>query len=191
MGETVNIHQIRDLALRRKRAVYSTQQLANLVGKPAAVARVYAARLVKSGLAQRVMNGKISFSTDEKVIATQMIEPAYISLYFALLFHQVIQQVPKEMGCLTPKASRKMGELGIHYHKVPPSLMFGFKQYDSDKTYFWLADPEKALLDTLYLNQISESWANEILSNKLNRKKFNQYFKRFPPRFQKKWKGRL
>ncbi|MEK6970262.1 MAG: hypothetical protein AABW68_01045, partial [archaeon] len=177
----MNLHQLRDLALKRRRAVYSTQQLANLLGKPAAIARVYAARLVNSGLAQRMMNGKISFSMDEKVIATQLIEPSYISLYFALLFHQIIQQVPKNVACLTPKTSRKFESLGISYHKISPSLMFGFTSYDSDKTYYWLADPEKALLDTLYLNQITDSWATDIMPN-LNRNKVNAGVKRFPPR---------
>ncbi len=186
----MNLYQLRDLALQRKRAVYSTQQLAHLLGKPAPIARVYAARLVKNKMAQRVMNGKISFSTDEKVIATQMIEPAYISLHFALLFHQIIQQVPQNVACLTPKASRKFVRLGILYHKVPPSLMFGFQTHASGNAYYWMADPEKALLDALYLNQFSKTWAKEILPQ-LNRKKFNIYFKRFPPRFQKKWKGKI
>ncbi len=186
----MNLYQIRDLALKRKRAVYSTQQLANLLGRPAPIARVYAARLVKAKLARRMMRGKISFSDDEKVIATQMIEPSYVSLHFALLFHQMIQQVPSNVACLTPKTSRTFDTLGISYHKVPPSLMFGFQQYASDKTYYWLADPEKALLDALYLNRFSESWVKEILP-KLNRKKLNLYFKRFPMRFQKKWKNKL
>lgn len=186
----MNLYEIREKALRKRRAVYSTQQLANLIGKDANSARAYASRLVRKGLALRLMNGKISFSDDEKVMATQLIEPSCISLHFALLFHQIIQQVPESIACITPKTSRVFQKIGIRYHKIPPKLMFGFKQYDSGHSYYWLADPEKALLDALYLNQFSAEWAKEILP-KLNKKKFNAYLKRFPNRFQEKWRKNI
>ena len=41
------------------------QQLSNLTGKPKAVCTVYASRLVKKGLAERLLKGKISFEKED------------------------------------------------------------------------------------------------------------------------------
>src|SRR3989344_748626 len=101
----LSLYKIRDLSLESGRAVFSVQQLSNLIGKSRAVATVYSNRLVRKGLAFRVLKGKISFIDDDFIVATQLIEPSYISLDSALLFHGIITQVPKSVECVTTKNS--------------------------------------------------------------------------------------
>lgn len=181
----LNLYMIRDMALASGRAVFSIQQLANLVGKPKNIAKVYANRLVKKNLARQVVRGKISFVNDEFVIACQLIEPSYISCRSALLFHQLMQQVPSMVECTSPKRSAKYEGLGITYHKIPPSLFFGFARRKKSGSYIFVADKEKALVDSIYLNCISRGDAREIAA-KLDGKKLKDYAAKLDGRGKKK-----
>lgn len=154
--------------------VYSTQQLANLIRKPKTIAKVYANRLVKKTLAKQLIRGKISFTDDDFVISCQMVEPSYISLESALLFHNIVQQVPKEMTCVTTKNSLKYPELGIKYHKISSSLFFGYSKFKKDNSYVYVADPEKALIDGVYLNIFSKKNYVEF-KEKLDKNKIEKY----------------
>ncbi|MDO8537997.1 MAG: hypothetical protein Q7S21_03880 [archaeon] len=158
----LSLYQIRDAALESGRALFSIQQFANLIGKPKAISTVYASRLVQKGLAWRVLRGKICFEKDDFITATQLIEPSYVSLGSALLFHGIINQAQKDVECATTRNSFKFKKLGIIYHKIPPKLFFGFKKYAKGKSYAMIAEPEKALLDGLYLNIFSKKDLKEL-----------------------------
>lgn len=181
----LNIYEIRETAKKMGRAIYSVQQLANLVSKPKKIAKVYAMRLVRKGLAKKILRGKISFTEDEHIIASQLIEPSYISLFSALLFHQLIKQVPQHIHCVTTTNSRNYEALGIIYHKIPKILFYGYKRYRRDFSYIMVADPEKALIDAIYLNLISKDTADEIKPN-LDKKVVENYIKRFSGKGKKR-----
>ncbi len=181
----LSLYRIRDMALESGRAVFSMQQLSNLTGKPKAVCTVYASRLVKEGLAVRVLKGKISFEKDEFIIATQLVEPSYVSLGSALLFHGITAQVQKSIECVTPKNSLRFRELGIVYHKIPGSLLYGFRKHSKGKSYVMVAEPEKAVLDALYLNIFSEKNLQEI-SKKISMRRLEKLLKKFNGRGKKK-----
>ncbi|MCL5117388.1 MAG: hypothetical protein M1124_00985 [Candidatus Marsarchaeota archaeon] len=151
-----SLYQIRDMALSSGRAVFSVQQLANLIGKKRAVAMVYLSRFVKNKMAKRVKKGKISFTDDDFVIATQLVEPSYISLDSALLYYNIIKQIPRNIECVTTKNSFSYKNLGIKYHKIPESMFFGYIREPRGSSYIIIAEPEKALLDGLYLNLYSK-----------------------------------
>lgn len=156
-----SIYRIREEALESGRAVYSVQQLANLTGKSKQIATVYMSRLVEKGLAKKIMRGKISFVDNDYVIASQMIEPAYVSLDTALLFHGVITQVTRHVQTVTTVNSITFPGLGIQYHKVPPGLFFGYRRHNMGRSYAFVATPGKAIIDGIYLNHYTEDEAVE------------------------------
>ena len=180
-----SLYAIRDLALSSGRAVFSVQQLSHLIGKSRAIAAVYSARMVEKGLAKRVLKGRISFASDEWVLATQLVEPSYISLDSALLFHGVAKQVPKSIECITPKNSFRFDRLGVTYHKVPRSLFFGYQKHDKGNSYVLVAEPEKAMLDGLYLRQYSKKDLLEY-GARLDLPKLGSFLKRYKGRGSKK-----
>ncbi len=181
----LNLYAIRDMALKSRRAVYSSQQLANLISKKKSVASVYMVRLVKKGLARRLFAGRISFVDDDWVIAGQMLEPSYISLYSALLFHGLANQVPKGIECVAPGKSRRYADLGIAYHRIPPSLFFGYAKERKGESYVLVAEPEKALLDGVYLNELPKTLVQE-LKGKMDAKKMKEFVSRARGRGRKK-----
>jgi predicted transcriptional regulator of viral defense system len=181
----MKVYQIKEKALKSGRAVFSVQQLANLIGKPKPVAKVYLNRLAKAGLARKVLQGKISFSEDDFVIASQLYEPCYISFASALSFYGLISQVPAKVECATTRNSRSYAFLGVYYHRLPPSLYFGFAQEKKGESYAMVADREKAVLDMAYLNMLPRPLYREI-ADKLDREKLAEYAKRFSGRGSKK-----
>lgn len=180
-----NLYQIRDKALKSGRAVFSVQQLANLIGKSKAVAKVYLNRLAKAGLAKKVLQGKISFSDDDFVVATQLYEPSYVSFSSALYFHGLLSQVPAKVECATTRNGRSYPALGVYYHRLPPALFFGFVSIRKGESYVMIADREKAVLDMAYLNMLPGPLYLEI-KGKLDGKKLAEYAKSFNGRGKKK-----
>ena len=148
----LQLYKIRDLAIESGRSVYNIQQLANLIGRPKEITTVYFNRLVKKKMATRLLRGRISFSDNDFIIATQLVEPSYISLDSALLFHEITNQVPAQIHCVTPVNSIRFLEHGIVYHKIHPKLFFGYQKHMIEKSYIFVADPEKALIDGYYFN---------------------------------------
>ncbi len=158
---SLNIYKIRDMAVASGRAVFTIQQLANLTSKPKAIARVYASRLVKANLARRLVRGKLSFSDDLHAIASQLLEPCYISLRSALSGTVPGMQITKEIECVSTVNSRTYAELGIRYRKISPAMLYGYKRHKSGASYVFMAEPEKAVIDGIYLNVFSQKTAKE------------------------------
>ena len=183
----LSLYEIRDKAIDSRRAVFSAQQLANFIGKSKLIASVYLNRMVKKGLAVQLAKGKISFDEDEFVIASQLLEPCYISFTMALYLNQKMMQVPAVIECATPKRSITYKKLGIIYRKIPKGLFYGFKKERKSKSYIMLADPEKALIDSIILNKISKSFVDELIPE-MNKEKIAEYTAKYSGRGKKKLK---
>ena len=174
----LSVYKIRDMVLSSGRSVFSPQQLSNLINRPKPVSTVYMCRLVAKGLASKVLRGRIAFGNDDFVIATQLVEPSYISFDSALLFHGIIKQVPRNVECATSRNSITYKELGIEYHKIPERLFFGYERHRRGTSYAFVATAEKALVDGLYLNRYDETRFEE-LADGLNFAGIARMLKRF------------
>lgn len=78
--------------------------------------------------------------------------PCYISLHTALYHHGMISQIPAVTYAVSTARSRRyetfLGLLSIHH--VHPAFCFGFQSVGRNNVP--MAEPEKALLDVLYLS---------------------------------------
>ncbi|MCC5998083.1 MAG: hypothetical protein LM573_03310 [Thermofilum sp.] len=146
----MKLYELRDLALSSGRLVYSIGQLAKLVNVPDSYAKVYAYRLVEKGMAWRLSRGVVSFTHDTFIIASQLIEPSYVSMHSALYLRGLIDQVPSIVEAVTTKRPAWLRDLGIRYRKISAKLFFGYERLARANSYVFIATPEKALLDTVY-----------------------------------------
>lgn len=183
MKET-NIYEIKELCIKSGRMIFDSASLAKLIGKKREVAKVYLSRLVKAGLAKKLIRGKISFTEDEYIIATQLIEPSYISLLTALNYYGLFQQIPKNIQCINAKNTRTFINLGIEYHKIVKKLFFGYKTQRKSESYFFIAEKEKAVLDALYFGLINSDFIYEN-AKRLDKKILLNYSKKYVRRVQK------
>lgn len=117
-------------------------------------------RWVKEEKLVKLRNGYYSFpeytniSGTQMYIANRIYKPSYISLHTALSFYGII---PEGVSNITSITTLKTAEFNnrfgtFSYKTIQPRLLFGYSQrpYLRDMT-FLLAEPEKAILDFLYI----------------------------------------
>lgn len=109
-------------------------------------------RLLKSQAIDRLARGFYTLAEtglEPEQVATRLYYPSYISFESALAKYGVINQGPVGLTLATTRHSKKMrlGPIDCQYRRLKPNLFFGFNL--TGGTY--LAEPEKAVLDTLYL----------------------------------------
>jgi predicted transcriptional regulator of viral defense system len=136
------------------KAVFSYKQLSLIAEIPTEQVRVYASRLVQQGFAKRLLRGYISLTEDPFIISTQLVEPSYISFTAALYLREKLQQAPFVVECVTPVNSRRIKEPAIIYHKIDGRLFFGYERMPRYRSYIFVAQPEKALLDMVYYGRL-------------------------------------
>ncbi|MBU4142819.1 hypothetical protein KJ590_02345 [Patescibacteria group bacterium] len=90
-------------------------------------------------------------------IANKLYSPSYISLEFALSYHGVIPEAVYEITSVTPKATRRFETLGkiFSYRKIKKAAYTGYEIQKQQGMSFYIADAEKAFVDTNYLRLIN------------------------------------
>ncbi|MDA2936255.1 hypothetical protein MYX06_03495 [Patescibacteria group bacterium AH-259-L05] len=126
---------------------------------------------------------------DLNFIANKIYEPSYLSLEYALQYYSLIPEAVFLRTSVTPRKTRQIRTpLGnFLYQTVKNSLFFGYTLETIDNITFKIAEPEKALLDFLYLRKditkeddFYELRLNsEIYKEIIDKKKLSTYRKRF------------
>lgn len=109
-----------------------------------------------AGLVRRVRQGLWSVEPDvDPVVVPPYLTapfPAYISFWSALARHDMIEQIPRKIFVASLDRSRQVKtSLGIYsIHHLAPELFSG---YEGSGTTGYIAVPEKALFDTVYIHK--------------------------------------
>ncbi|TVR55948.1 MAG: hypothetical protein EA426_14300 [Spirochaetaceae bacterium] len=130
--------------------------------------RVQLSRWVTSGRVLRIHKGWYTLNEpfrrvriDSNVIASTIKQGSYISLQSALSFHGVIPEYVAETTCVTtgrPIAiDSPFGR--IRYRHIKRNAFFGYLRVENGLQHAYVATPEKALLDLVYLTPGSEDRA--------------------------------
>ena len=128
-------------------------------------------------------------------VAFHVYSPSYISLEKALSIYGLIPEMVYSVTSVTPRTTRSFKNRfgNFIYKHIKPSLFFGYREIKEDQSFYLLAEPEKALLDYLYLHKIyaGEGWEELRLNQKLIKKTFrprvfSKYLKMFDNRRIKK-----
>jgi predicted transcriptional regulator of viral defense system len=110
--------------------------------------------LEEAGLARRLRHGLWALGPDVEpfVVAPYLTAPypAYISFWSALARHGMIEQIPGQIFVVSTHQTRRVETAVGTYsiHQLAPELFDGYS--GSDQTGY-VAAPEKALFDTIYL----------------------------------------
>lgn len=131
---------------------YTIADLKKITRLPLNSLYVTLARLVKNKSLIRLTSGIYITSENYdkiEIIANTLYQPSYLSFESALSRYGVLSQIPFSLSFATTKKSlrKKLADVSIEYRKIQPTLFFG---YEMQKCVY-IATPEKALLDTLYL----------------------------------------
>lgn len=140
--------------LRLGQPIIETREAAVRLGLSISRASQLLHSLEGSGLSRRLRRGLWALHSDvDPFSIPQYLTsplPAYVSLWSALARHGMIEQVPRQIYVASLDRTRKVvtsvGTYSIHH--LAPELFDGYNGSDENG---YLATPEKALFDTVYL----------------------------------------
>ena len=141
------------------RPVFTTHELTALSGKSSSTIIQSLNRLVQQGLLVKVYRSVWS-ETGSRPISPFEIIPhlfprrrVYVSFISALHLHGIVEQIPQVITLAstshTSTLSTKAGVFSVH--QIVPAFFDGFDWYKGNGN-FLIAQPEKALIDSLYLS---------------------------------------
>ena len=176
-----------------KKLYFGYEELARAFGISMASARVTASRYVSKGLIVRIKRNlyvlrevwNTATREDKFVMANLGQIPSYLSLMTALDYYGITTQMQRdffESVAIQRTKTFHVGETVFRYSKISKELYFGFSKKDS----FFIASPEKALLDAFYLMSFGR-YALDISSvdpGKLNKMEIQKLSRQYPQRTQ-------
>lgn len=119
-------------------------------------------RWQERGLVLKLKRGVYVLNRDDRKVdpsriflANRIYGPSYVSLEFALSFYGLIPERATDLTCITTKkTARFRNEFGTFiYQHIKPDAFRGFKSAkDEAGLPVFIAEPEKAVVDFIYLN---------------------------------------
>lgn len=158
------------------------------------VSSVQLSQWSKNNYLIKIKNGVYVFSERKDQLSMESIshllfEPSYISLERALSKHGLTPEIVYNCTAITTRKTISIeNDFGIFiYRSIRKDLFFGYDKISENDNIYLLAEPEKALLDYLYLNSskinnkddVLELRLNETGLKELNGKRMNEYLKLF------------
>jgi len=186
--------------LKIKKTVFTPQDVSKALGITAASALVTCSRYFKKGLLIRLKKNYYSvrdkweaLSEEELFRAANILQVrSYISLTTALAYYNITTQVQRdfyESICLKRTKEVVQGGKTFTFTKISKKLYNGFLRKEG----FFLATPEKALADAVYLAAIGRYSIDmeAIDMTKLDKKKLAKITAQFPGAVKKFWRDHV
>jgi len=169
---------VKALQLRKiKKPYFRIEDIARTLGISLESAKVVASRYVKAGILIRLKRNLYilqenwyGISSEQKFTFANLIQtPSYISLMTALDYYEISTQMQQDfLESIAIKRTKSVEISGtfFNYTKIARKLYFGFVR----KRGFFIAEPEKAFLDAVYLMSIGRY---KLDLSSINFEKFN------------------
>ncbi|MFC1876821.1 type IV toxin-antitoxin system AbiEi family antitoxin domain-containing protein [Thermodesulfobacteriota bacterium] len=173
---------------------FGYEELARTLGISTASARVTASRYVQKGLLVRIKRNLyvlreswVAATREEKFLVANLGQtPSYLSLMTALDYHNITTQIQRDFfESVATQRTKTLSAGGsvFRYSKISTDLYFGFEKKDG----FFIANPEKALLDAVYLSSYGR-YALDFSAldpKKISRSEMDRMSRQYPYRTRK------
>lgn len=141
------------------RPVFTTFELATLSGKSLSAVTQGLNYLESQGVIFKIYRGVWGETGNERISPYAIIpyllpsSRAYVSFISALHLYGIIEQIPQVITAATTAHTKIIKtRLGTYsFHRIAPWFFDGFTWYKGTEN-FLIAEPEKALVDSLYLS---------------------------------------
>lgn len=145
----------REELLKRKIRIITNREFSFLFQLDAYQTEYVLAELVKEGLLQRLRRGLYTLKTDapsEKEIANALYKPSYISFDYALAYYNLIPEVVYEVTSATTRPTHlfTIDTLAFGFYTIKGKAYTGYTLKQEGDRGFFIAEPEKAIVDYLY-----------------------------------------
>lgn len=142
-----------------RRPVFTTHELVSISGKSPSTVVQSLNRLTAQGLMMKVYRGVWAEQGGKALSPFEIIpylfprQRVYVSFITALHLHGIVEQIPQVMTLASLVHTRtirtKAGVFSVH--QIAPEFYDGFDWHKKEGS-FLIAEPEKALVDSLYLS---------------------------------------
>lgn len=145
----------------------------------------------------KVRNGLYSLTEKRPNLyytANRIYAPSYVSLETALSYYGIIPESVYGVTSVTTKARREFEALGISfsYTRIKKDAFRGYTTQKEDGKTFFIAEPEKALADYLYLVSLGKrTWNDRFETKQLSKERLQQYMTLFDRPRLKEYIGKL
>ncbi|MFH1209284.1 MAG: hypothetical protein V1663_00645 [archaeon] len=163
------ISLIREL---EKYPVFNLNTVRNITEKDSNYSKLLVYRLKKEGLIFEVEKNKYTLNKDPFVIASNIIWPCYISFWSALRYYNLTEQLPQNISVVTTRARKKkeikFNDIKIVFTTVKGKYFFGYNKERYQNFDIFIANKEKALIDSVLFKRVSFSEICDIIKKNID-----------------------
>lgn len=128
-----------------------------------------------------------------RFIANYLVSPSYLSVEYALGYYDLIPEAVRVYTSVTTKKTQSFSNIlgNFNYRSVKESLFFGFVKAEGTDHDFFVALPEKAVLDFFYLREDIKGSPGEFEAFRFQNleiiklKRFHEFSQAYPSRVRK------
>ena len=162
------ISLLRDL---EKYHVFNLKTVKEITEKDSSYAKLLVYRLRKEGLVFEIEKNKYTTKKDPILVSSNIIWPCYISGWSALRYYNLTEQLPQVIFVITTRSRKKRGidfnNEKIVFIKIKPKYFFGYQKKIYQNFNIFIAEKEKALIDSSLFRKISFSEISDIVKNNI------------------------
>ncbi|MBU3906786.1 MAG: hypothetical protein KKA64_00890 [Nanoarchaeota archaeon] len=152
-----------------KYPVFTLKTVKEIIGKNREYAKLVVYRLKKEKLIFEIERNKYTSQKDPIAVISSIIWPSYISCWSALRYYNLTEQLPEIFFVITTRAKKKriieFGNIKIVFIKTIPKYFFGYKKEIYNGFEVFIADKEKALIDSSLFKKASFLEICSIIKN--------------------------
>jgi len=170
-----------------RKSYFTVSDLEKLFGLKRKSLYVALSRLLAQGWLKRLRKGIYQLSdvpSDVERIANQLYRPSYLSFESAMSRYGILSQIPFAVSFATPRRSKRVSVEGteVEFRQIKKELFKGFHLKEG----LFIAEPEKALMDQLYLTSLGKASIDPQGLNlrEISKKKLLQWSALYPSRAQ-------
>lgn len=161
----------------KKYPVFNIKKVKEIINKNDKYTKLVIHRMKKEKLITKIEKNKYTCQKDILVVASNIIWPSYISCWSALRYHNLTEQLPENIFIVTTKAKKKniitINSNKIIFIKVIPRYFFGYNKEIYNNFEIFVADKEKAIIDSVLLKKVSFSEICGIIKSNKEEINFN------------------
>lgn len=129
--------------------VFTEKEVFTLIKTTKKYARTLLSRMQKKKYIYRIERGKYSLYDDPLIFSSHLTKTSYLSLWTALRYHNLTQQQPQNVFVMvkSPKRKIKLPNTAINF--IVTKQLWGYKKERYRDFDIFMAEPEKAIIDSL------------------------------------------
>jgi len=152
---------VREKLLKQKIRVFNNLDFAEIFGLSSYQTEYNLRQLTDEGLLTRLKRGLYVLKTDppsEEEIANALYKPSYISFEYALAHYNIIPEMTYHVTSATTKPTRLFttDNTSFSYNTIKREAYTGYILSHINERRFYIAEPEKALVDYMYLAALGQ-----------------------------------